>query len=69
MCKSSRGCKYIRRSQLTKTWRSNNQHQDSNILTIGDCSEDEERGEMDASGRDVCPSSSLSCFLNHEISA
>jgi len=32
------------------------QHQDRDILTIGDSSEDEELGEMDTSGRDVCPS-------------
>ena len=29
------------------------QHKDSDILTIGDSSEDEEPGETDASGRDV----------------
>jgi len=42
------------------------QHEDSEILTISDSSEDEEWGETDASGRDVCPSSSLRCFLNYE---
>jgi len=43
----------------TKRSESNsNQPEDSDILTISDSSE-EGWGETDASGRDVCPSSSL----------
>ena len=30
------------------------QHQDSDILTISDSNKDEEQGEMDTSGRDIC---------------
>jgi len=41
------------------------QHQGGDILTIADSSEDEEWGEMYNSGRDVCPSSSLRCFINN----
>jgi len=41
-----------------------NQHEDSDILTIGDSSKNGEWREMDASGRDVCPSSSSRCFLD-----
>ena len=44
------------------------QHKDSDILTNDDSSEDEEQGETDASGRDVCPSSSMRCFLHYEMS-
>ena len=44
------------------------QHEDSDILTIGDSSESEEWGETDASGRDACLSSSLRCFLNYVMS-
>ena len=50
------------------TQRSSEQLQDSNILTISDSSEDTEQGEMDTSGRDVCTSSILRCFFNHEMS-
>jgi len=56
---------------IDRTQRSesnSNQHNDSDILTISDSSEEEEWGETDASGRDVCPSSSLRCFLNYEMS-
>jgi len=41
---------------------------DSDIPTIGNSNEDEEQGETDATGRDVCPSSSSRCFLNYETS-
>jgi len=52
----------------TKRSESNsNQPEDSDILTISDSSE-EGWGETDASGRDVCPSSSLRCFFNYEMS-
>jgi len=44
------------------------QYEASDILTIGDSNEDEEQGETDASGRDVCPSLSSRCFLNYKIS-
>ena len=44
-----------------------NQHEDSDILTIDDSSEDGEWGETGTSGRDVCPVSSSKSFLNYEI--
>jgi len=40
----------------------------SDILTISDSSKDEEQGDMDSSGRDVCLTSGLRCILNHEMS-
>ena len=45
----------------------NYQHEDSDIQTIDDSSEDGEWGETGTSGRDVCPVSSSKSFLNYEI--
>jgi len=45
-----------------------NRHEDNDILTIDDSSEDEEWGETGTSGRDVSPSSSSRCFINYEMS-
>jgi len=50
------------------TQSKNYQHEDSDILTINDSSEDGEWGETGTSGRDVCPSSSSKSFLNYEMS-
>ena len=49
------------------TQRSDDQHQDSNILTISDCSMDEERGETDTGGRDVYPILSWAWVLSPQV--